>query len=113
MSPEAAVAFEECHRRAQRPSGGLTLIFVSTAIEAVPPGVAPTLFVRQIDEPMLLLVGARDGTTPPSLSQGLYAASPLSQARKTLKVVKGAGHADVMTKADAMESDRAFLGRLE
>jgi uncharacterized protein len=69
--------------------------------------------VPRIDEPLLLLVGAKDGTTPPSLSRGLYAASPLPEGRKTLQVVAGAGHTDVMTKAGAMEAYRAFLRRLD
>ncbi|MEA3053965.1 MAG: uncharacterized protein QOG72_2868 [Sphingomonadales bacterium] len=68
--------------------------------------------VPRIDEPLLLLVGAKDGTTPPNLSQGLYAASPLPEGRKTLRVVAGAGHADVMTKPGAIEAYRAFLARL-
>ena len=68
--------------------------------------------VPRIDEPLLLLVGAKDGTTPPSLSQGLYAASPLPEGRKTLRVVPGAGHTDVMTKAAAIEAYRAFLAGL-
>jgi fermentation-respiration switch protein FrsA (DUF1100 family) len=69
--------------------------------------------VPRIDEPLLLLVGAKDGTTPPSLSQGLYAASPLPEERKTLQVVPGAGHTDLMTKADAIAAYRAFLDRLD
>ena len=67
----------------------------------------------RIDEPLLLLVGAKDGTTPPRLSQSLYAASPLPAGRKTLKVVSGAGHADVLTKAEAITAYRTFLGRLD
>ena len=63
----------------------------------------------RIEEPLLLLVGAKDGTTPPSLSQGLYAASPLPEGRKTLQVVAGAGHADVMTRPGAIAAYRAFL----
>lgn len=69
--------------------------------------------VPLIEEPLLLLVGAKDGTTPPSLSQGLHAASPLPAGRKTLKVVAGAGHADVMTKAEAIAAYRAFLATLD
>ena len=69
--------------------------------------------VPRIDEPLLLLVGAKDGTTPPSLSQGLYAASPLPEGRKTLQVVAGAGHADVMTRPAAIAAYRAFLARLD
>jgi fermentation-respiration switch protein FrsA (DUF1100 family) len=67
----------------------------------------------RIDEPLLLLVGAKDGTTPPSLSRGLYAASPLPAGRKTLEVVAGAGHSDVMTKAGAITAYRALLMKLD
>lgn len=67
----------------------------------------------RIDEPLLILVGAKDGTTPPSLSQGLYAASPLPEGRKTLHVAAGAGHADVMTRPGAIAAYRAFLQKLE
>jgi fermentation-respiration switch protein FrsA (DUF1100 family) len=69
--------------------------------------------VPRIGEPLLLLVGAKDGTTPPSLSQGLYAASPLPAGRKTLQVVPGAGHADVMTRPGAIAAYRAFLATLD
>jgi hypothetical protein len=69
--------------------------------------------MRLIDEPLLLLVGAKDGATPPRLSEGLYAASPLPEGRKVLKTVAGAGHADVMTKAEAIGAYRAFLSRLD
>jgi fermentation-respiration switch protein FrsA (DUF1100 family) len=67
----------------------------------------------RIEEPLLLLVGAKDGTTPVRLSQGLYAASPLAEGRKTLQVVAGAGHTDVMTRPDAIAAYRAFLARLD
>ena len=69
--------------------------------------------VPRIEEPLLLLVGAKDGTTPPSLSQGLYAASPLSEGRKRLQVVASAGHADVMTKPEAIAAYRGFLAKLD
>jgi uncharacterized protein len=69
--------------------------------------------VPRIDEPLLLLVGAKDGTTPPSLSRGLYAASPLPEGRKTLQIVAGAGHTDVMTRPEAIAAYRAFLAGLD
>ena len=53
--------------------------------------------VKRLDEPLLLLVGARDGTTPPRLSRDLYAAAP---EPKRLHVSPGAGHNDVMEQAD-------------
>ncbi|HEX8573108.1 MAG TPA: alpha/beta hydrolase [Allosphingosinicella sp.] len=69
--------------------------------------------VPRIAEPILLLVGANDGTTPPSLSRSLYSASPLPAGRKALAVVAGAGHSDVMTRREAIDSYRAFLARLD
>ncbi len=45
---------------------------------------------------MLILVGGKDKTTPPILSQRLYQASPLPAGRKTLVMVPQAGHENVM-----------------
>jgi hypothetical protein len=122
------------HVAAQRPTAGVVLESSATTTEqwvaAGTPGAAK-LFIRKvdiadslrgrgnlanmarIDEPLLLLVGAKDATTPPRLSQGLYAASPLPPGRKTLATVARAGHADVMTKPDAIRAYRAFLASLE
>lgn len=69
--------------------------------------------MARIEEPLLLLVGAKDGTTPPRLSQGLYAASPLPETRKTLRTIAGAGHGDVMTKVETIRAYRAFLTGLD
>jgi len=69
--------------------------------------------MARIDEPLLLLVGAKDRTTPPRLSQGLYAASPLPPARKTLRTIASAGHEDVMTKPETIRAYRVFLAALE
>lgn len=66
----------------------------------------------RIEEPVLILVGAKDGTTPPRLAEGLYRASPLPEGRKTLQVVPGAGHTDAMTKPAAIAAYRGFLSRL-
>jgi fermentation-respiration switch protein FrsA (DUF1100 family) len=121
------------HVAANRAAAGVVLESSATTtedwVEAGIPGAA-RLFIRKveidpnlrgrgnlgvvprIDEPLLLLVGAKDGTTPPSLSQGLYAASPLPEGEKTLRVVAGAGHTDVMTKAGAIAAYRAFLAKL-
>jgi hypothetical protein len=121
------------HVAASRPAAGVVLESSATTtedwVEAGTPGLAkPFLKVEiaenlrgrgnlammpRIEEPLLLLVGAKDGTTPPSLSQGLYAASPLPATRKILKVVAGAGHADVMTRPEAMDAYRGFLARLD
>ena len=122
------------HVGAHRPAAGIVLESSATTteqwVEAGTPGaakpfirkvdIAPSLRGRgnlanmaRIEERLLLLVGAKDGTTPPRLSAGLYAASPLPGSRKTLKTVTGAGHADVMTKADAIGAYRAFLAALD
>jgi fermentation-respiration switch protein FrsA (DUF1100 family) len=69
--------------------------------------------MARIDEPLLLLVGAKDGTTPPRLSQSLYAASPLPPTRKTLRTIAGAGHEDLMTKPEAIVAYSAFLSALD
>ncbi|HEX8622781.1 MAG TPA: alpha/beta hydrolase [Allosphingosinicella sp.] len=122
------------HVGASRAAAGVVLESSATTtedwVEAGTPGAAK-LFIRKveidpslrgrgnlavvprIEEPLLILVGAKDGTTPPSLSKGLYAASPLSEGRKTLRVVAGAGHADVMTKAGAIAAYREFLEGIE
>ena len=65
-----------------------------------------------IEEPLLILVGSADRTTPPALSERLYAASPLPPARKTLAVIEGANHTDVLTRPAAIAAYRAFLGSL-
>jgi fermentation-respiration switch protein FrsA (DUF1100 family) len=122
------------HVAANRPTAGVVLESSATTTEdwvrTGTPGIAkpfirkveidPNLrgrgnlaVVPRIEEPLLLLVGAKDGTTPPSLSRGLYAASPLPEGRKTLQVVSGAGHADVMTRAEAIQAYRAFLAKLD
>lgn len=69
--------------------------------------------MARIDEPLLLLVGAKDRTTPPRLSEGLYAASPLPATRKTLRTIAGAGHENVMTRPETIRAYRAFLDGLD
>ena len=68
--------------------------------------------VPRIAEPLLILVGARDGTTPPALSEALYGLSPLPPGRKGLAVVPGAGHHDVLMQPAAHQAYRAFLERV-
>lgn len=68
--------------------------------------------MARIEEPLLILVGASDRTTPPSLSEALYAASPLPAGRKTLAVVPGAGHSDVLLRPQAVAAYRGFLSTL-
>jgi fermentation-respiration switch protein FrsA (DUF1100 family) len=121
------------HVAANRPAAGVVLESSATTTEQwaamSTPGVArPFLKVdiaddlrgrgnlanmARIDEPVLLLVGAKDGTTPPRLSQGLYAASPLPESRKTLGIIAGAGHENVMTRPETIRAYRAFLAGLD
>jgi pimeloyl-ACP methyl ester carboxylesterase len=68
--------------------------------------------MARIDEPLLLLVGAEDKTTPPLLSQQLYRQSWLPGEQKTLVVVTGAGHNDVLAKVEAQQAYRVFLERV-
>lgn len=114
---------------AERPAGGVVLESSATTTEdwvaanlrgarrmIVRAEIDPALRGRgnlanmaRIEEPLLLLVGAADRTTPPSLSQALYAASPLPPGRKTLAIVPGAGHNDVLVRPEAIAAYRAFL----
>ena len=52
--------------------------------------------VARIDEPLLLIVGGKDKTTPAELSRKLYDASPLPPGRKQLVIVPEADHNNVM-----------------
>ena len=114
---------------AERPAGGVVLESSATTTEdwvaanlrgarrlVVRAEIDPALRGRgnlanmaRIEEPLLLLVGRADRTTPPSLSQALYAASPLPPALKTLAIVPGAGHNDVLVRPEAIAAYRAFL----
>jgi uncharacterized protein len=114
---------------AERPTGGVVLESSATTTEdwvaanlrgarrlVVRAEIDPALRGRgnfanmaRIEEPLLLLVGAQDRTTPPSLSRALYAASPLPTGRKTLAIVPAAGHNDVLLKPEATAAYRVFL----
>ncbi|HEX8512923.1 MAG TPA: hypothetical protein VF688_07430, partial [Allosphingosinicella sp.] len=122
------------HVAANRPADGVVLESSATTtedwVEARTPGAFKP-FIRKveidsglrgrgnlanmarIEEPLLLLVGAKDDTTPPRLSQSLYAASRLPISRKTLRTIAGAGHENVMTKPEAIDAYRAFLAALD
>jgi fermentation-respiration switch protein FrsA (DUF1100 family) len=120
------------HVAALRPTAGAILESSVTTTEdwakAATPGAArPFLKIRiseplrgrgnlanmkLIDEPLLLLVGARDPTTPPFLSQALYSASPLPPGRKTLVIVPGANHVTAMQRPEAIAAYRRFLDGL-
>lgn len=91
---------------------GVARLVVRTEIDPALRGRGNLANMARIEEPMLILVGAADRTTPPALSQRLYAASPLAPARKTLAVIEGAGHTNVLTRPAAIAAYRAFLGSL-
>jgi fermentation-respiration switch protein FrsA (DUF1100 family) len=117
------------HVAARRRTGGVVLeSSVTTAedwVKAATPGAARA-FVKVriseelkgrgnlasmalIDEPLLLLVGAKDKTTPPALTEALFRASPLPADRKSLTIVPGAGHNDSMLRPEAITAYRRFL----
>ncbi|HYI64020.1 MAG TPA: alpha/beta hydrolase [Allosphingosinicella sp.] len=88
---------------------GLARLVVRTEIDPALRGRGNLPNMARIEEPVLILVGRDDRTTPPALSEALHAASPLPADRKTLAVVPGAGHNDVLLKPAAMAAYRAFL----
>lgn len=65
-----------------------------------------------IEEPLLLLVGSLDKTTPARFSEALYKASSLPPEQKFLKIVEGASHHDVLTKPEAATTYAEFLRRI-
>jgi fermentation-respiration switch protein FrsA (DUF1100 family) len=117
---------------ANRPTAGVVLeSSVSTAeewVRAATPGAARAFVnvkiaedlkgrgnldnVRRIDEPLLLLTGAKDKTTPPVLARALYAASPLPEGRKTLAIVPLADHNQAMMRVEAIAAYKRFLDSL-
>jgi fermentation-respiration switch protein FrsA (DUF1100 family) len=104
---ESSVTTTEDWVKAQM--GGATRAVVKVKVAGGLKGRGNLANMAAIDEPLLLLVGSADRTTPPRLSQALYDASPLPAARKTLVVVETAGHNDVLTKPDALAAYRRFL----
>lgn len=83
--------------------------FVRVSVDESMRAVDNRAEVERIEEPLLLLVGDKDSTTPPVLSRRLYAASPLPESRKTLVIVKGGGHGDVQEQPMFAEVYRLFL----
>ena len=114
--PAAGVVLESSATTAEEwtrvATPGLAKAFVKVKLDERLKGKGNLGAMSRIDEPLMLLVGAKDGTTPPIMSRGLYAASPLPPGRKTLVEVAGANHVDVMTKPQAIAAYRAFLARL-
>jgi fermentation-respiration switch protein FrsA (DUF1100 family) len=117
------------HVAANRPAAGVVLESSATTAEdwaktATPGYLKP--FVRtkvadelrgqgnlpnmpRIDEPLLVLVGKKDKTTPVRLSEALYAASPLPESRKWFVVVPDAGHNDSMIHTETQTAYRRLL----
>jgi fermentation-respiration switch protein FrsA (DUF1100 family) len=104
---ESSVTTAEDWVKAATPSAARLFVKVRLADELRGRGNLANMAL--IEEPLLLLVGAKDGTTPPSLSQALYAASPLAPDRKTLTIVPKAGHTDSMERIEAIAAYRRFL----
>ncbi|HEY5723702.1 MAG TPA: alpha/beta fold hydrolase [Allosphingosinicella sp.] len=117
---------------ANRPTAGVVLEgSVSTAeewVRAATPGAAKAFVkvridedlqgrgnlenVRRIEEPLLLLTGAKDKTTPPVLARSLYAASPLPEGSKSILIVPVANHNQAMMRLEAVAAYKAFLDSL-
>lgn len=85
---------------------------VSVKVDPVLRGQGNLSKVAGIDEPLLLLVGRGDTTTPPRFSEKLYSASPLPAGRKQIAIVDGAGHNDVLAKVQGVAAYRSFLSRV-
>jgi uncharacterized protein len=82
--------------------------------------VAPSLrdkgnlgIIGKIDEPLLLMVGARDRDTPPAFSKQLYEASSLPDELRRLAIIPDAGHGDIFEKNESIDVYRRFLAELE
>ena len=86
--------------------------FVRVRVEEPLRAVDNRAAVERITEPLLLLVGDEDDTTPPVLSRRLYDASPLPEDRKTLVIVEGGGHGDVQEQPTFAGVYQTFLGRV-
>jgi hypothetical protein len=69
--------------------------------------------VRNLDEPLLVLVGSEDRVTPPRLSRRLYDAAALPPERKRLAILDGAGHNDLDRHERFREVYAAFLSLIE
>src|SRR5690606_18589089 len=98
------------HARAQRPLWQRALVRrvnVDTALS----GLGNLLVAHALDEPVLFVVGELDTLTPPAFSRRLFDAAPGPADRKTLLVVRGAGHNDAALSPAFREAMRAFVAR--
>jgi uncharacterized protein len=69
--------------------------------------------VVQLDEPVLFIVGERDETTPPKMSQAMYATASQPDDRKELLITPGAGHMDAAVGGAYAEAFRRLLVRAQ
>jgi len=77
-------------------TGGITGKLLHVKVDPALAGRGNLANVARIEEPLLIVVGGKDKTTPPVLSQHLYDASPLAAPRKQLVIVPQANHNNVM-----------------
>lgn len=77
-------------------TGGMTGKLVRVKVDPALSGRGNLGNVARVEEPLLIMVGGKDKTTPPVLSQRLYDASPLPAGRKQLVLVPEADHNNVM-----------------
>jgi pimeloyl-ACP methyl ester carboxylesterase len=107
---ESSVSTAEEWVRAATPSAAK--LFVNVRIADDLKGRGNLDNVRRIEEPLLLLTGARDKTTPPALARSLHAASPLPEGRKTLAIIPVADHNQAMMRTEALAVYRRFLNSI-
>ncbi len=81
--------------------------FVDIKIDAALRQVNNLEVVAAHQAPLYIIVGEKDGQTPPSLSQKLYEHAVSSQ--KAIKVFSGMRHGNVMQHADFKTQYQAFL----
>jgi len=91
---------------------GAARLFVRVQIAEALRGRGNLTNMPGIEEPLLILSGERDRTTPPRLARTLYDASPLPPGRKTVVIVRGANHNDVMLRPDAIAAYRVLLAQI-
>jgi alpha-beta hydrolase superfamily lysophospholipase len=93
-------------------TGGITGKLVRVKVDPALSGRGNLGNVSRIEEPLLIIVGGKDKTTPPVLSQRLYDASPLPAGRKQLVVVSEANHNDVMIAKTVHAAYARLLGEV-
>jgi fermentation-respiration switch protein FrsA (DUF1100 family) len=93
-------------------TGGVMGRLLRVEIDPALSGRGNAANVARIEEPLLIVVGGKDKTTPPVLSQRLYDASPLPAGRKQLVVVPEANHQNVMIAKTVHAAYRRLLAEV-